>query len=237
MRKEFEWLDRQGALSSNTVLVHGIAFRETEWKRMACAGASLVWCPASNMHLYGVTADIPAALKVGVKVCIGTDGAVTGGMGLLDEMRLARRLYPEIPSRILFDMVTKTAASIFGIDDKLGTLDSGKLADLLIIPRKSDDPFKDLIDLQSEDIALLMVGGVPVYGDAAFLKELRLYSEHVNRFLVAGKEKFVIGDLEGLLASINLKLGYEKVFDFLPPVEFLPYGAADVPLPGFRNLP
>ena len=219
MRKELDWLDRLGALSSNTVLVHGIAFRESDWKKIACAGASLVWCPSSNMHLYGATADIPGAVKAGVRVCLGTDGAITGGKGLLQEMRTARRLYPELSSRMLFDMVTKTAASILGIDDKLGTLDPGKLADLLVIRKKSDDPFKDLMDSQAEDIGLLMVGGVPVYGDASFLNELHVYSEHVKRIQAAGKEKFLVGDIEKLLASFERRIGHAKDFDFLPSIE------------------
>jgi len=220
MRKELDRLDRLGALSSNTVLIHGIAFEESDWKRIACAGASLVWCPSSNMHLYGVTADVPAALKAGVRVCIGTDGAITGGRGLLQEMRVAQRLYPNLSSRTLFDMVTKTAAAILGIDDQVGTLDPGKRADLLIIRKKSDDPFQDLINVHSEDIGLLMVDGVPVYGDVFFLNEFHLPAERVKRIQVAGKKKFLVGDLEGLLVSIARTIGYAKDFDFLPPIEW-----------------
>ena len=236
MRKELDRLDGLGALSSNTVLVHGIAFQESDWKRIACAGASLVWCPSSNMHLYGATADVPGALKAGIRVCLGTDGAITGGKGLLQEMRVAQRLYPKLSSRTLFDMVTKTAASIFGIDDKLGTLGPGKLADLLFIRKVSDDPFKDLMDSRPVDIGLLMVGGVPVYGDVSFLNELHVYSDHVKRIQVAGKEKFLVGDLEGLLTSINSRVGYAKDFDFLPSIEPLPGGPQENTLPGFRHL-
>ncbi|MBI4774819.1 MAG: amidohydrolase family protein [Deltaproteobacteria bacterium] len=220
MRKELGCLDRLGALSSNTVLIHGIAFKEGDWKRIARTGAALVWCPSSNMHLYGTTADIPGALKAGVRVCIGTDGAITGGKGLLEELRVAQRIYPNISSQKLFEMVTETAASILAIDDQVGTLDPGKRADLLIVRKKSDDPFRDLIELQPEDIGLLMVDGVPVFGDVFFLNEFRLPVERVKHIQVAGKKKFLVGDLEGLLASIARTIGYAKGFDFLPTIEW-----------------
>jgi len=119
----------------------------------------------------------------------------------------------------------------------LGTLEPGKLADLLLIPRKTADPFQDLIDLKPEDIGLLIVDGVPVYGDVRFLNQFAVYSYYIRHIDVAGKEKFLFGDLENLLISIDRTLGHVKNFDFLPMVEFPHDRASEEEPAGFSHLP
>ena len=79
---EIDRLDELGMLASNTVLVHGIALTAAQRRRLAEASVSLVWCPASNLRLYGRTA--PIGELDGVRVALGTDSTLTGSPTLLD---------------------------------------------------------------------------------------------------------------------------------------------------------
>lgn len=57
-RAELGELERRGCLAANTVLIHGVAFDTEALRQMTAAGAALVWCPASNIFLFGRTAGI-----------------------------------------------------------------------------------------------------------------------------------------------------------------------------------
>src|SRR5258706_8626807 len=91
---ELPRLEALGCLKPNTVIVHGVAIEENGWRRVARAGAGLVWCPASNAFLFGRTAPV-CGLVAGsdesrVPVAVGTDSRLTGSLDLFDELRAAR---------------------------------------------------------------------------------------------------------------------------------------------------
>jgi len=215
-RNELNILDHWGALSSNTVIVHGLAFNSSDWDRIARAGASLIWCPSSNLNLYGATTNVQKALERNISVCIGTDGARTGAMGLLQELRTAQASIPCLSPRILFEMVTSIPAKVFGIESKVGRILPGHLADLLILPQKTSDPFQDLLASNPEDIALLMVDGRPVYADPVLFKRLPDLSVPMEEMCVGGQAKVVVAGLKPLLNRIELRLGRPQSFHFLP---------------------
>ena len=70
---EVERLESLGCLAPNTVLVHGVGIDAGGWRRVASARAGAVWCPASNMFLFGRTID-PSRTET--NVAIGTDTAI-----------------------------------------------------------------------------------------------------------------------------------------------------------------
>ena len=103
-RGELPRLEALGGLRSNTVIVHGVAIDENGWRRVARAGAGLVWCPASNLFLFGRTAMV-CPLVCGdhdarVAVALGTDSRLTGSRDLLEELRAAREAVP-LPAAVL----------------------------------------------------------------------------------------------------------------------------------------
>src|SRR5581483_9740809 len=83
-REELARLDALGCLASNTVLVHGVAIDEAGWTRMHQRRAGLVWCPASNVFLFGRTAGVRRALDAGVCMALGRDSRLSGARDLLD---------------------------------------------------------------------------------------------------------------------------------------------------------
>src|SRR5205823_398295 len=76
-------------LAPPTAITHGTAFGAGEFASMAQHGMKLTWSPASNVSLYGQTADIPTALTAGVTVALAPDWSMGGSPNLLDEMRFA----------------------------------------------------------------------------------------------------------------------------------------------------
>jgi len=167
---ELALLESVGCLVPNTVLVHGVAIDRDGWQRVRAAGASLVWCPASNTFLFGQTADVrsmmaPGGAQAG-RVALGTDSRLTGARDLLDELRVARAALPITP-RDLFTMVTIAAAGVLR-QPRAGRIAVGLPADLVVIPPTAADAADALIDTTRADIRLVIVGGRPLVGSDGY---------------------------------------------------------------------
>jgi hypothetical protein len=159
-------------------------------------------------------------------VALGTDSTHTGSINLLAEMKFARRVYREIygeelPAKTLFDMVTTNAARALGLEGLAGQLEPGAWADVAIFRAKNDEPYESLVLARSEDLELLTIEGVPVYGDEAKYGEA---FEGIagpdmagyGRVTVDGRTMFVKGDPEGLYRSVRAAVGFAKKLDYLP---------------------
>lgn len=169
--EEFTFLQANGLLNPKGVIIHGIALGPSQFQAMASAGTSLVWSPRSNINLYGQTADINAALDVGVQVALAPDWGVTGSSNILDELHFAdqwnrEHLGGRLTDKQLVDMVTSVPAKMVGINDEVGAIQPGLRADLLVISGDHNNPYRALIEATPTDVQLVMIGGVPVYGEA-----------------------------------------------------------------------
>ncbi len=137
---------------------------------MAATGTALVWSPRSNLELYGTTANIGAALDAGVEIALAPDWAITGSSNILDELKVAaswnrERLGGRLTDRQLVDMVTSTPARVAGVDDEVGAIRPGLHADLLVIDGDHNDPYRAVIEAGPTDVRLVLIEGVPLYGD------------------------------------------------------------------------
>ena len=173
-RGELPRLEALGCLKPNTVIVHGVAIDGDGWRRVARAGAGLVWCPASNDFLFGRSVPIRSLLDEDersgsngdcgrVNVALGTDSRVTGSRDLLDELRAARDAAP-VSAAELLRMVTTSAAALLR-QPRSGRLTVGEPADLLVIPPFDDEPAAALLKTARRDVRLVTVGGRPIVGD------------------------------------------------------------------------
>jgi cytosine/adenosine deaminase-related metal-dependent hydrolase len=217
-----EYLEKLGVLDKHCLLVHCIGFSDDDIKKVARAGASISWCAASNMFMFNVTCKIRKLLQAGVNVTIGTDSSATGSYNFFAEIQYGRELYrkmygEDLPAGTIFEMVTRNAAKAFWMEDSIGTLDEGKLADILVLKGRKDDPYENLASASMEDIELLTIEGKPIYGEWRFLDLLggKLppgYSE----IKVTKKPMFVIGDPASLYLEARKKIGFKKVLDYLP---------------------
>jgi len=226
----FEWeamngvniLDNSGCLDRHCLLVHCLALTGRDIRKIARAGASVSWCPRSNMFMFNVTTKVRPLMRAGVNVTIGTDSSATGSYNLLEEARYARRLYREmygedLPAKRIFAMITRNAARAFQMEDRIGTLDAGKLADVLVLKARHDDVYENLAGASPEDIELLTLAGRPIYGETRFLD---IFGGNLppgySLVTVGGREMFVRGDPGGLYAEVRRKVGFAKVLEYLP---------------------
>ncbi|MBS0419216.1 MAG: amidohydrolase family protein [Proteobacteria bacterium] len=157
--QEFDRLEELGCLGSNTLLVHGIALDAERRQRLDHAGAGLIWCPSSNLTLFGRTAEVQWLAERG-RVALGTDSRLSGSRDLLEELRVARQC-SGLSEILLESLVTSAGARLLRLADR-GALEAGLLADLLVVP--GDRP---LSQLARTDVRLVVLDGIPRFADEA----------------------------------------------------------------------
>ena len=139
--RPFARLDRLGLINERFMAVHGVHLNEEELRIMAEKGASLVNCPASNLKLASGVAPVAAALKHGVNVVVGTDGAASNNkLDMWEEGRLASLLCKGIGGDAtafnageLLKSMTCNAARALGAEHLIGRIVPGLRADLITI--------------------------------------------------------------------------------------------------------
>jgi hypothetical protein len=155
---------------SKTAMIHAIGLTVADYAQMAADNTALIWSPRSNITLYGDTARVTIAARLGVEIALGTDWMPSGSMNLLRELQCAdsfNQTYLDhfFTDEQLWRMVTSNAASVTATDDSIGTLAQGKVADISIFAAHGKDPYRAVIDAQPQDVALVMRGGKVLYGD------------------------------------------------------------------------
>ncbi len=206
-RNEVFELDRVGALDDRTVIVHAVALDDRGLTVMRERGASIIWCPSSNLFTLGRTLD-RRVWDTQIPVALATDSSISAEGTLLDEIRVAREA-ADLRSDLLYAMVTETASRVLRLTGGEGTLAEGGVADLLAVPDRGLAPADTLVKLTEEDLDLVMVGG-----------EVKLLSEGLledvpdgiamsfSRITVSGRPAWIAGfDTTGLLASARAALG------------------------------
>ena len=217
-----EALEKMNILDNHCLFIHCIAFSDEDINKVVKAGASVSWCGFSNMFMFNVTAKIRKMLNTGVNVTIGTDSSATGSANLLAEIKYDRELYQklygeDLPARKIFEMTTINAAKAFWMQDRIGSLEEGKLGDILVLKAKNDDPYENLVNASMKDIELLILAGAPIYGEMRFLDIFngKLPSGY-TQIKAGNKTMFVKGDPAGLYREIRKKIGFKKKLDYLP---------------------
>ncbi len=150
-------LERLGALTSRTVLVHAVALGRRGLRIVREKGASIVWCPSSNVFILGRTLQRDV-LNSGIPVALGTDSALSGTGDLLEEIRFAHRV-SGISAWRLYDMVTCGAALVMRLHRGEGTLAEGGVADLLVVKDSGLTPASTLFQLSAREMEMVVVGG------------------------------------------------------------------------------
>ena len=146
-------------------LIHGVGLDAADISRLGDLDVTLIWSPRSNVALYGETADIPAMLRVNVRIAIGTDWSVSGSYNMLEELRCADELHgnrsshPALSSAALWRMATGNGAYALGLEAVTGKLAAGLAADIMVFRKQSADPFDDLLRSTAHDIVATFVDG------------------------------------------------------------------------------
>ena len=151
------------AIAPSLAGIHCVALQKPDFDVMVQFGASMVWSPLSNLLLYGQTADIESAKAAGVTMALGPDWSPSGSKNLLAELKIAK-IVSAIHGGLFSDrdvvaMATRSPAKMLRWDNLLGSLEAGKLADLLVVEGAAGDPYAHLIAASEGSIRLVMIGG------------------------------------------------------------------------------
>jgi guanine deaminase len=155
--------ERAGALGPRSVLAHAIHLSDRELARIVETGTRVSHCPASNLFIGAGVMPLSRWLEAGVNVGLGSD--VSGGpdpsifgvmrAGAFSQMGLRVLGHEERPPLTPLDWLrlgTLEGARSLGLDDRIGSLEVGKEADLILVDPAVTSPLRGAAE---EDEALL----------------------------------------------------------------------------------
>lgn len=178
-----EWVERTGIFETRPLLVHCIRVDSADISRIADSGASVAHCPISNAKFAHGIAPLPAFIEAGIPVGLGSDSVASNNrVGILEEARFAALLQRSIHhdptllgSSDLLRLATLGGAAALGLDDRIGSLEPGKHADLIAVrfdaPHLTPmaDPVAALFhSAGGSDVMLTVVGGRVLYREGKF---------------------------------------------------------------------
>jgi guanine deaminase len=136
--------DRAGGVFERAIFAHAVHLSERETARLVEAGAAVAHCPASNLFLASGVMPLGRYLEAGVRVGLGSDVAGGPDLSLFTVMRVgaytqnALRVVRDEPGQPLdpagwLRLATLDGARALGLGDTIGSLETGKEADLILV--------------------------------------------------------------------------------------------------------
>ena len=166
-RDYLDCYERAGGLGPRTILAHAIHLSDDEVQRLVASGSGVAHCPASNLFLSSGMMRLSTYRAAGMKVGLGSDVAAGPDVSIFGAMRAG-----SVTQRVL-ELTGSTprdgelrpiewlragsfdAAQVLGLEDRIGSLESGKEADMVAIdprfttPLPEDEPPSEADDLAS----------------------------------------------------------------------------------------
>jgi 5-methylthioadenosine/S-adenosylhomocysteine deaminase len=177
-----EMLADIGLLGPRLQAVHVTQATDSEIALLAQARVQVVHCPHSNLKLASGISPISRFQQAGINVALGTDGAAANNaLDLLAEARMASLLAKiatadarAVPAGCALEMATLGGARALGIDDQVGSLEPGKLADLAAVDLRAarfqpvHDPISTLVHSHAgSSVSHVWVAGQALLADGA----------------------------------------------------------------------
>lgn len=168
------YFERLGVLEASPLLIHGVTIDDKELPLLAANGVRLAHCPKSNSKFGHGIANLHAWQNHGIPVGLGTDSVVSNNnCDLIEEARYcallhrANRADSASPSAAeMLRLMTIDGARTLRLDDRIGSIEPGKQADLIAIDlsRAQNSPVYDPItaivfSASSRDVIMTMVDG------------------------------------------------------------------------------
>ncbi|BDU19100.1 amidohydrolase [Dyella sp. GSA-30] len=204
---ELSQLDQIGCLAPNSVLIHGVGLREQDIDRVIAVGASVVWCPGSNLALLGQSLD-PRRLLAAGRLALGSDSRLSGARDLLAEMRdVAAR--GELDAGQLLALATTHAARVLRMPLH-GSLTPGGPADMVIVEDRGGDEVESLVGIERSQIRAVVHAGVPRIADPDFIEWFAAAGVETVPVMLDGKPKLLAKTLADP-ALMALEPGLELV--------------------------
>jgi cytosine/adenosine deaminase-related metal-dependent hydrolase/SAM-dependent methyltransferase len=219
--QEIFHLAGEQALDERTVIVHGLGLDERGIALLRSAGAALVWCPTSNVFLFGRTHDRQTVQGL-PNVALGSDSPLTSQGDLLDEIRFATEAVG-MPAEDLYRLVTTGAAQALRLKNGEGTLRIGAVADFVAVLDHGLSPADTLASISFREVEFVVVGGCVQLASSDVVARLpRSVTTGLRPLEINGEVRWIRAPLERLFAETQchlpgeVNLGGKRVRHGLP---------------------
>jgi guanine deaminase len=136
--------DRAGGLRPGSILAHAIHLSDREIERLAESGAAIAHCPSSNLFLASGAMPLARYRDAGITIGLGSDVAAGPDVSMFAVMKAgaftqtalhAMRQAPDpaMPPIEWLRMATSGGAAALGLQDRIGSVEVGKEADLIAV--------------------------------------------------------------------------------------------------------
>ncbi len=172
-KKPFEVV-RDNFKNTNSVFAHCVKLKDDDFKVLSDYNIKVAHCPVSNLKLACGIADIPKMMENNIIVSLGTDGQGSGcNLDMFDTMKFTGLLQKGInenpkllPAYEILKMATINGAKALNKENILGSIEEGKLADLIILDlddvilQPINDIFSDIVyNAKGTNVITTIVGG------------------------------------------------------------------------------
>ncbi|NLE76474.1 MAG: amidohydrolase [Chloroflexi bacterium] len=216
------WAHQQGLFDSTTVAAHCVHVSDADLDPLAAHNVGVAHNPTSNLKLASGFAPVEKMVQRQIAVGIGTDGSASNNdQDLFEEMRLTALLAKgvtsdptAVPAHKALAMATCDAARALGLEQEIGSLESGKRADIAVVdlnrphltPRfhlSSSNTYSTLVyAAKASDVRHVLVDGRWLMRDWQVLtlnaqeiqRAAQAIAEEVDRFLTK-REKSLLDKL------------------------------------------
>ena len=197
---------RKYRLDSQAVFVHCLGLCQSGRELIRQSGAAVIWCPSSNVFLFGRTLRIEE-LRSLPNLALGSDSPLTAIGDLLDEIRFAQE-HSGLSPEDLYVMVTRRAAQVLRLRNGEGTIRPGALADFFAVQDKGLSPARTLAGISHADVELVVVGGRVHLASSEMRHRLpNAHCQSLHRLDLGGQMRWVRENTAELFAAASRSLG------------------------------
>lgn len=169
-------LKNYGLLDDNLIAAHAVHLDDEDMRVLAQTNTKIAHCPRSNAKLRNGRASLEKLIDAGLQFGLGTDGlASNDDLNLLNEARFATDLHrAHVPamqwsSEQIINSITLGAARILNLNQEIGSIEAGKLADIAVFKLEhrthgSDNPYDLLVHGKTRLVDLFVDGRAIVTG-------------------------------------------------------------------------
>lgn len=200
------YLDRIGFLNERVIAAHMVWPQGSDINILKQRRVGIVHNPQSNMKLASGVAPVPKMMEAGVFVGLGTDGAASNNdLNMWEEMDTVAKLHkvfsgdPKVISaQQAFELATIRGAQALHLEKEIGSVETGKRADILIIERDSLNQvplyniYSDLVyATKASDVESVIINGRVVMlgrrlltlNERAIKRDARVFREKIIKSL------------------------------------------------------
>lgn len=171
-----------GIFENRTIAAHGVYLSDGDLDILKEKNVSVAHNPSSNLKLSSGFLDVRRLLDKGINVCIGTDSSASNNnLSMIKEISIASLVskYKDpknLSAYEILKLATINGAKALGLEEKIGTLEEGKDADIILIDLDNPNhtPHNNLISsicysTYDTDISCVIIKGNIIYENNRFI--------------------------------------------------------------------